>query len=289
MIFGELDSAWSLWDRLKAWWSGRTPLVESVAGRFIRLFETHGVHRNQIPRFFGGGLTVADVQSETSLIARLSEEILANACQLFAVRREWLDGSSNQAHPLHYFYKKPEAFAQFLDQLLRANPDGQLEGVVLLAPEVSGKENLLILLREIVGFVGETPIFRYHLLPDWLHSYWKSRAYLTACVAIAWKRTVHLKGRKVSMQDIEPIHEGQMLLGWQGEGFPIFRGGLWYPEDMALEPDAFLDGVDPERNSFGIRSGLELWLELDERGLMDVGLKQGEARPKFIERFERLS
>lgn len=49
---------------------------------------------------------------------------------------------------------------------------------------------------------------------------------------------------------------------------------------MALDPELFLKDVDPERNSFGIKSGLKLWLELEEQGLMDIGM-QKNARTLF--------
>jgi hypothetical protein len=45
--------------------------ADSVVSRFVRLFETHGVHRNQIPRFLGVGLSVRDVQDDASLIDKL--------------------------------------------------------------------------------------------------------------------------------------------------------------------------------------------------------------------------
>jgi len=41
---------------------------------------------------------------------------------------------------------------------------------------------------------------------------------------------------------------------------------------MLLEPAAFLNGVDPERDNFGISSAIGLWLRLDEQGFMDPGL-----------------
>lgn len=57
MVFGEIESALSIWDRFRNWYRSRrsraVPLVESVATRFVRLLESHGVHRNQIPRFIG--------------------------------------------------------------------------------------------------------------------------------------------------------------------------------------------------------------------------------------------
>ena len=55
IILGILKKCWNY---LKEHFSSKkqSAEVDSVASRFIRLFENHGVHRNQIPRFFGHGL-----------------------------------------------------------------------------------------------------------------------------------------------------------------------------------------------------------------------------------------
>jgi hypothetical protein len=45
----------------------------------LRLFETHGVHRNQIPRFFGHGLKLKHIQAESVLIEQLDEPVLSAA------------------------------------------------------------------------------------------------------------------------------------------------------------------------------------------------------------------
>jgi hypothetical protein len=44
----------------------------------------------------------------------------------------------------------------------------------------------------------------------------------------------------------------------------------WYPEDMALRLDAFLDDLNEE--AIGRRNGLESWLRLKEAGFMNSGL-----------------
>lgn len=107
MVLDEVDAALSLWDRFKKWHHTRkNPPVEPVASRFVRLFESHGVHRNQIPRFFDHGLTALDMLDDDSLLAKLDEALLEDACVRFAVRREWLDGADAQVHPCHDFYKR---------------------------------------------------------------------------------------------------------------------------------------------------------------------------------------
>jgi hypothetical protein len=72
VLVGEVNAAFSLWDRISRWLHSRKNLpTESIATRFVRLFESHGVHRNQIPSFIGHGLTLQDIQDDTSLLAKL--------------------------------------------------------------------------------------------------------------------------------------------------------------------------------------------------------------------------
>lgn len=283
----DIESAINLWNRFtgRAW---KQP--EAVAGRFIRLFEAHGVHRNQIPRFFGHGITIADVKDEETLLPKLTEEILDAAVELFAVRREWLDGAETQIYPLHDFYKKPEAFGPFLDELKNKNPDGQLNGVVYAPKEKSRNGEALIVLEEFIGSIGNKPISRFHLCNNWYFGYWKSRAYLTACIAIAWRKNVHLRGDIAPAKEIAKFAYGEVFLELDEFGSLRLGRGKWYPEDMALEPEAYLDGVDPERDNYGIRAGLAHWLDLDKQGYMKTDLPSaGNARAEFEKALAKFS
>jgi hypothetical protein len=51
-------------------------------------------------------------------------------------------------------------------------------------------------------------------------------------------------------------------------------GRRWYAEDLLLQPDVYLRGVDPETDDFGVASALSLWLQLDDEGWMDTGLRK---------------
>ena len=275
-MLSEIAALLSIWDHLKRFWKWLTGKIDSpaetVATRFLRLFETHGVHRNQIPRVFGNGITLVDVQSDEALLGMLNDRILDAACQLFAVRREWLDGAESQIHPLHDFYKNPESFRHFLGALEEANRSGKITGTVYFPEEPDADEALLIL-EERIGFVGEKPIFRFHLCNNWSVSYWRSRGYLAACVAIAWKSKAYVNGHYLPAEEIERLRNGESLLGWAGEGLPM-GSGLWHPDDMALYPKKYLERVDPERRKFGYASALKLWLDLAERGCMDIGIER---------------
>jgi len=279
-MIGEIDAFFNLVEKFKKFYRSSGNKTESVASRFVRLFESHGVHRNQIPRFFGHELTLKDVQDNDSLVLKLDEGILEAACKLFAVKREWLDGAEARVYHIHTFYKHPEDFLNFINELKRENPEGELSGEVFSPENMHSRYDAILVLSEVIGYVGNEQICRYHLCDSWRMSYWKSRAYLTACVAIAWKAQVHIRGSYVSEKSIQKLVEGEVLFGDKDTGIESFHGKRWYPEDMALEPELFLKDVDPERNNFGIQSALKLWLELDGQGLMDIGM-QKDARVIF--------
>ena len=142
-------------------------------------------------------------------------------------------------------------------------------------------------MQETIGYVGDKPIHRFHLSYEWSFSYWKARAYLTACVAIAWNQKVHVQGRYLVQKEIRRLASGESLLGWVvGETIWQLGGQDWYPEDMALLPECFLKGINPEQDNFGIKSALGLWLELDKKGLMDIGLGKNK-RSAFLSCFEK--
>ena len=295
-MLDQIEAAMSLWDRFTRWRRTRRESAdESVADRFYRLFETHGVHRNQIPRFFGHGLTLEDVQSDTSLVAKLDERLMEAACKRFAIHRAWLDGAQEQAHPMHRFYKCPSDFASFVSGLLTDNPDGELRGLVVAPSDGHGNAAALLILQERTGWIGQSPIYRYHLCDEWILSYWKARAYLAACVAIAWKNGAYIHGIKSRSMEIGFLADGTTLMGWGGEGFGVIGNGRWDPEYLALRPDFFISRLDPGLNDFGLRSGLRLWLELQEIGFMDTGLpmyEHGEIRKLFeaeLMKFEETS
>lgn len=249
----------------------------SPATRLVALFAAHGVHRNQIPRLIPP-LTLRDVQDNKTLSSSLNEETLDSAAELFAVRREWLELASDQIYPTHDFYKRPEEFNKFLEGLL-TSAKGPIRGVLLTAQRETHEYDSLIILEEFVCDLGDMPIFRYHFCNGWMQAYWKSRAYLTACVAFAWKRQAYIHGRIVPIETIRKYHDGNSLLEHEFDSALPTEGEHWHPEDMAVKPDCFVDGLKVAE--FGSLSGLELWLTLDSKGLMDTGLPYTNVRSGF--------
>lgn len=286
MIFDEINNFFALVDRLISGWRGRKVKdVKSVPRRFVELFESHGVSRSQIPRFFGHDIQLSDLVNDESLLAKLTEPVLNAACSLFAVRREWLDRSDEEPYARHQFYKAPENFASFIDKLKSANPQVELDGYLIVSIDGLRREDSVLILEESVGMIGDAIIYRYHFCDDWAYSYWKSRAYLTACVAIAWKNNVYIKGRYAEDRDLSILLSKQVLPG-QIVNRIAMHGRRWYAEDLALSPEQYLKGLDAERNLFGTTSALRLWLQLENDGWMNTGVSE-TARSTFEEELAR--
>jgi len=262
--------------------------VLALAQRLVQIYKAHGVERTQIPRFLGNefGLTLPDVSTDEKLLHALNENIINKTCDLFGIRREWLDGAELKIHPTHDFYKQPQEFSDFIESLLANNPNGEIMGVLLAPNERDWQAPALLILQETVGGIGDKPIYRYHLCNNWSFTYWKARAYLTACVAIACKRKVYIHGLYIPKKEIDQLASGNVLLGWQGEGLWQLGHKSWYTEDMAIEPDMFLKGIDPELDNYGIKAGLKLWLELEQEGFMDTGIVES-ARQQFQQELEK--
>jgi hypothetical protein len=260
---------------------------ESVASRYVRLLENHGVNRNQIPAFMKNGLTLSDIKSDERLLEKLSDEILDDVCEKFSVRREWLDCAESLIYERHYFYKNPKEFSTFLDGLTEKNPDGALVGVLISPQENKLPSSAVIIMQETIGYIGEKVIYRYHLCADWRFSYWKSRAYLTACIAIAWKREHYIHGERKPRKLIDDLSGGEMFLGRQDSGIYGLKGEVWHPDDMVDSPEQYLKGVEPEEDNFGLKSALEMWLSLNKEGYMDSGFG-GDHRQSFEKKLKEL-
>ena len=68
----------------------KSPVVDLV-GRFLQVFESHGVDLSQVPRLIPQ-IKYEDLQSEGRLIAALTPAAIDATAALFGVRRQWLEG-----------------------------------------------------------------------------------------------------------------------------------------------------------------------------------------------------
>lgn len=290
MIFGEIESFVSLVERVIKPFKkyDKTP-QELLSTRLVSVFEAHGVHRNQIPNIIGHGLTLQDVSCDELLLKKLNNEILASTCNLFGINRDWLDGSSEEVYSTYDFYKDPQKFSEFLSGLLKKCGSENLDGVLLTVDKVDRKTVSVLILQETLGHINNKPFFRYYLCSGWISSYWKSRGYLAASIAICWKNQVYVQGLYLDPSIISRYSYGESLLNFGQDGIHFHNGVRWYAEDLAEDPEMYLKNVDPEENNYGLDAALSLWFKLNNQGFLDTGYSDGTVLKKFSDAREKLA
>ncbi|WP_140913600.1 hypothetical protein [Methylomonas koyamae] len=290
-MLDQVDAFFSLLDRYRNFRS-KKPRVDSIANRFVLLFEKHGIHRNQIPRFFGHGLTLADVSDDDKLLNKLDTEILNAASELFAVRLEWLEGVDGIIYKTHDFYKKPEAYRAFLANIA-ADRERLIFAELVWSNDARCQEDALLILKEPITEHGNQSVERYHLCSNWSSKYWKSRADLAACIAMTEKQPhVFLKGNKTA-GDITDFSQGKRFVtdldelpyAYQRDWLFRKRYQPWEPDQWLYDPDAYLEGID--EGDFGKAAALSNWLAHYERGYMQTGHPRKSARMEFMAALEK--
>ena len=249
----QIPGLFQLGERLVGYWKKwRQPSApETLAQRFLRLFEAHGVHPNQIPRFFGHSLALRDVQSAEDLSRCLTDEHLAAACELFGVRRSWLERGEGQAHEVHHFYLRPESLGVFLDALpaVRSGQGLQMNAWLLVAGMDARREESLLLLDEPIGELNDDVIYRHHCIEAGPLGYWKARVSTAALLAQLTRRQVLVQGRRCPPAVVTQLLRTLDLPSAEALEELYLSSGRVEVEDWLLEPEDLLEGVDPERAS----------------------------------------
>jgi len=249
---------------------------ETIATRFVALFESHGVHRNQIPEFFGHGLDMSSCSNDDNLLNKLIPEMITDAVQLFGVSKDWLEGSSTEIYDIPSFYKQPALFESYLVELLKGSPAQKLSAYALttnkkLIPKINTFNDSLIVIAEPIGELNQREIYKYHLIGDWGIHYWKSRAYFTACCALMYKHGLFVAGKVVERDWLIEICEGRRLLDYDveerhgGVNFP--SNGSWIVSDFVEMPDKYLKGLNT-KDGHSVELAIKKWLSLSEQGYM---------------------
>jgi hypothetical protein len=252
-------------------------IPETIATRLVALFESHGVHRNQIPEFFGHGLDISSCASDEKLLEKITPEIIHDAVVLFGVNKDWLEGSSKEIYDIPDFYKHPERFEQYLVELLKNTSKDKLFAYAITTTsnkKLMNDENdydSLFVIAESIGEINQREIYKYHLLGHWGIRYWKSRACFAACCALLYKHGISVAGKVVERHWLNEIDEGLKLLDYDFTerfgGIDIPSVGMWIVSEFVEIPDKYLEGMDTEQGR-AIPLAISKWLDLNEKGYM---------------------
>jgi hypothetical protein len=252
-------------------------IPETIATRLVALFESHGVHRNQIPEFFGHGLDISSCASDEKLLDKIRLEIIHDAVELFGVNKDWLEGSSKEIYDIPDFYKHPEEFEHYIIELLKNTSKDKLFAYALtstLNKKLMNDDNdydSLFVIAESIGEINQREIYKYHLLGHWGIRYWKSRACFAACCALLYKHGISVAGKVVDRHWLNEIDEGHKLLDYDFTerygGINVPTDKIWIVSDLVEIPEKYLEGMDTEQG-LAIPFAIRKWLDLNEKGYM---------------------
>jgi len=270
--------------------------IDTVASRFIALFESHGVHRNQIPVFFDHGLTLYDCADESELLKKLDTQTLKDAAELFGVNLEWLQGASSEIYDIPSFYKDNNACEKYLTEFKRNKPDAQITTYVLTAKadkRYRDENNAVIFIAEVIGNINDREIYRYHLAGKVQNDYWKARTYFAVCCTLLIKYGFHPKGKIIDEDWLIKLNKGQTLIGYDysdgSQNFILPSCGMWYVDEFLECPDKYLAGVNPEIDNFGHIAALQMWLEFKHYMKVSDESTYQNIQKSFVEKLKKIS
>jgi hypothetical protein len=207
-IYGVGIDLIAMWRKLR-----RSGLVgtTSVAARFISLFDAHGVVVAQIPRLIPG-IGLHQLTSPEALLPALTGEVMERACELFGVRREWLEGVDSRMYPLRFSYKNPRQFFDELRSLrnpVRCMPVRALTTRKFLDAKSAHSQRVELVLVEEVATFDDFIVERYAPLSDGRDWCYKDHRIEIKAIVRAYGGTVPLY--ECSREEIDAVYQGSIV------------------------------------------------------------------------------
>lgn len=194
--------------------------VATVGQRFLQVFIEHGVKPSQIPRLLSS-VNLSSLASAEGLLAALTPAVLDETAALWGIKSEWLEGVTDQIYPLHFCYKKPQAFFKQLESLpkdLASFPVRAFTCVDHLDYRDGSEQSIaLVMVEELeqAKDLGELEsVARYHILGDgWDWGYRPARIQLKAMVRLVDREIVRqpVPLYRVKRNELIAIREGRMI------------------------------------------------------------------------------
>jgi len=227
-----------LWRRYKenpsSYLEGTLKDGPSIAYRIIALFEAHDVKRTQIYRLLGEKFPdIKPTLDAKKLESLLNGEIIDTVCEMFGVKKAWVEGEAGPIYDTQDYSKNLPAFVDFVrDLMVRTHENICI--LTALKPSQTGNDlykdnpDIALFFSEQIAELDDKIIYRYHpFCGPFLWDHTPTRYHLGAFLNIA-DRTGNLKvkGYLVSQKQISKLSDGKTI--------PHYRmktTGRWNPED----------------------------------------------------------
>lgn len=161
--------------QLVSWLQNHANPARRQAARVLEAFEAHGIERTQINRLLPADLQLTQFELSTAdeLKKVIKQPLIDWVAGYFALRPNWLDGASEQAHTLIDSYKRPgELQAWFREHAPRPD-DAAFYKLHLLTSDISpitpaSSGNYAVVL-EALSELGDGYRSRYYHLTEGAH------------------------------------------------------------------------------------------------------------------------
>ncbi len=169
------------------------PTPQLVSKRFRQVCVDHGIEVTQIPRVFEN-ITLDDLQSDNSLLIKLTPKFIEEVAKFFNVRRNWLEGIGNDIYEHRTFYKRPELFFEYLNQVKYDEWDFPFR---IISPvgkfdlNSDNRQPFTIIFVEKIAELDDEDIFRFYLDSAWSWSHYPCRIEIKALAKLYWEQAHH--------------------------------------------------------------------------------------------------
>lgn len=147
----------------------------------------------------------------------------------------------------------------------------------------------MLLVAEPIAVFNDEWIECIHWVPGGPADYWRCRGYLASYVAATDNFDVMLRAQRMPSATLTKKVIEADLVGSAAFSDLHSVGDRMEPLKWLEDPEAFLAGVDPERNNYGLESALQLWLKLEAEGLIKAVSPRPSQRARFEVAFQQIS
>lgn len=213
-------------------------LINPVLGlseRFIKLFEMHDIHLNEIPRVIPDEfqVTLDSLLSHEALVLKLTPSLIDWVSTKFRVRREWLEKGDERIYETRNYYKNVSSFLTLLHNLSYE----ENKYIEVIAVKKTGNldhsgernQNVNLLIKVEAFSLGNRTIFTYiptSTLWDW--GYWRSRYQLKSIIVLCSKKLeLCFHGYDLESSIINGLAYGKHF----PSQLSLEGSYTWYPED----------------------------------------------------------
>ncbi|ELV7516902.1 hypothetical protein QMU85_001891 [Photobacterium damselae] len=239
--------------------------VFKLAERFLEVFESHGVHLNEIPRCIPKkyGISLVELANKDKLIEKLTPDLIDWFCSTFNIRRDWLEANGNYIYDTKNYYKNEHSLLRLLKDL-KEQHHSYMRVIAYKNIEELDRDgersqyvNLLIVIPAFK--IDDRLVMKYiptSTLWDW--GYWRSRYQFKGITRVCYKKlNLTFDGYTLESEKMAELSSGKVFPKLIIDEIPM--GYTWYPDDYTdketesqcaketNETRSILDYIDEQR------------------------------------------